>query len=660
MYLGRFIQKDEEVPTLNGNESKAMVDRMSQVFKPFELEDLHAPTQEETWAFTKKRIPILEWGQVISWRSLRADIVAGLTILVMVVPQSMSYADIAGLPLIYGLYSTMLPCFVYGFTGTSRQLAVGPTALISILTNAALDGLLTDEDCPEYANGNNGDQTIGEVCPDAYANLAIMLAFTVGLFQICAAILQLGFIVNFLGHPVISGFTSAAAFLIALTQVKNILGFSIKKSQYIYVTVGEIVNNISETNPVTAVLGFSFIFMMLATKKIVRTYPRFSWLRPLGPLIFCLLGSIIVAAADLDQTQDVEVVGPVPGGLPPAASLDFGQINKLIVPSITITIISYMESIAISKSLAAQHGYEVDSGQELFSLGLTTMFGSFLSGFPVTGSFSRSAVNNSVGAMTQLAGIITGLGVILTLAVLTPIFAYLPKFVLGAIVVSSVVNLFAYEDAIHLWHVKKTDCALWFIAFLGTLFLGILWGLVTAAAVSLVIVIYESVRPQVSLIWRVKGTNYYRSVKQAPSGEWVKGVLIVRFGAPMYFANMSFIRDTIQNLMSEGAKDGARDIEYVVLEMSPVTNIDSSAIHILEDTAKEFKKRNIQLCFANTGNRVERVFERAHFQELIGDEWFHGSTAEAVQQCLRHKRLGDDRTVTKIEEQEDELKEETV
>ncbi|GAB5356975.1 hypothetical protein AAMO2058_000334100 [Amorphochlora amoebiformis] len=516
-------------------------------------------------------------------------------------------------------------------TGNSRQLAVGPTALVAILTNAALDGLLTEEECP---GSNGGSQS--EACPEEFAKLAQLSAFVIGIIQIGAAFFQLGFIVQFLGFPVVSGFTSAAAFLIALTQVRNILGFSIERSQFIYITLGEIFNNIQKTNPVQAVLGFTFFFMLVASKHIARHYKAFSFLRALGPLILCVLASGIVAAANLDETHDVTVIGDVPSGLPPfTGDYQLDKLGRVVGPSITVVILSYMVCIANAKTLAAVHGYEVEPGQELFALGAMNLFGSMFSGFPVTGSFSRSAVANSVGAKTQLFGLVTGIGMLLSLVALTPIFAYLPNFVLGAIVLSSVTSLINYDDAIHLWKVKKTDCFLWFLAFFGTLFLGILVGLAVAAAASLVIVIFESVRPQVSLIWHVKGTDYYRSVKQAPNGEWIKGVLIVRFGAPMYFANMSFIRDTIQSLLEEGQD---QDVKYVVLEMSPVTAIDVSAIHILQDTAKEFQKRGIHLCFANTETRVEKVFTRAGFQKTIGKEWFHRSTASAVAQCLEHKK----------------------
>mmetsp|Transcript_8848 Transcript_8848/g.12184 ORF Transcript_8848/g.12184 Transcript_8848/m.12184 type:complete len:709 (+) Transcript_8848:85-2211(+) len=636
--LGRFSDHEhiEDIPTLDSQNSKAMAGKMNEVIKPLEWEDLRFPTKKESLDFLKRKLPILSWVPMTTKETFRADVVAGFTILVMVVPQGMSYANIVGIPLVYGLYSTMVPCLVYAALGGCRQGAVGPTALVAILTNAAIDGLLTEEECPAFFDGSqSGAQS--EVCPEELAKLASLTAFITGILQIGGSIFQLGFIVQFMAQPVVSGFTSAAAFLIALTQVRNVLGFSIERSQFIYVTVGEISKNIHKTNPINAVLGFSFFFMLRSTSSIAKKYKYFAWLRPLAPLIMCVLGSVIVYAANLDTEHGVEVVGDVPSGLPPFSAPDVSDVGRVIAPSITIVVLSYLVASANAKTLAALNNYEVDAGQELFALGFINFIGSLFSGFPSTISFSRAAVANSVGAKTQLFGAVTGLGMILALVLLTPVFAYLPNFVLGSIVMSSVVNLVAYEDAIELWRTKKSDCLLWFLAFLGTLFLGILNGVLLAVSISLILVIYESVRPQVSLIWRVKGTTTFRSIKQAPNGEWVKSILIVRFGAPMYFANMAYIRDTLYAMIKKGNPE---EIRYLILEMSPVISMDSSALHILEDMAKDFDTRGLQLCFANTGSRVFKLFTKAGFVQKLGEDWFQPSTAGAVSQCLIHQKMG--------------------
>ena len=264
------------------------------------------------------------------------------------------------------------------------------------------------------------------------------------------------------------------------------------------------------------------------------------------------------------------------------AAFDFSRLSTVMSTALSVSVIGYMESIAIAKSLASKHKYEVSAGQELFALGLSNVFGSLTSSYPVTGSFSRSAVNNTTGAKTNFAGIITALVVIIVLVALTKVFQFLPKFCLAAIVIASVTNLVDIKEFRYLWKVKKPDCLLWVLAFLGTLFLGVQNGLLGAVGASLVLVIYESVRPQIAVLWRLPETPIYRNIKQESLGQFVPGVLIVRLGASMYFANVAYIRDHISSLVlqfSEGLCAGA-PVQYVIIEMTPVITIDSSALHV--------------------------------------------------------------------------------
>jgi len=325
-----------------------------------------------------------------------------------------------------------------------------------------------------------------------------------------------------------------------------------------------------------------------------------------------------------------------------------------------------MESIAISKALAAKHKYEIDAGQELLALGVANLLGSFTSAYPVTGSFSRSAVNNQVGAQTQLAGLVTGLLLLLTLVLLTPLFYFLPKYALAAIVIASVTNLVDYNEARHLWKVKKTDCLLWFVAFLGTLFLGVQVGLLLAIGVSLALVIVESVRPQMTVLWRLPNTPIWRNIKQESAGNFVPGVMVVRVGSSMYFANVAFIRDHIQSMIKEfseaanydqdKSKHGANGspitidptsasgqwvtpepVRYIVMEMTPVSSIDSTALHMLEDMHRDLKERGIRLAFSTVGNRVEDTLKRSGLIDKMGAHWIHPSVHSAVQHCVRHR-----------------------
>jgi MFS superfamily sulfate permease-like transporter len=358
---------------------------------------------------------------------------------------------------------------------------------------------------------------------------------------------------------------------------------------------------------------------------------------PLGPLISSVVGILLVFAFKETDDFDVDYVGDIPGGIFPVSVSDWKLENvpKVIPTALSATLIGFMESIAISKHLAALNGYEIEAGQELFALGVSNIAGSFFSCFPVTGSFSRSAVAHQVGAQTQFSGIVTALVMVLTLLLLTPLFHYLPKFALAAIVITSVIPLVAFQEVIRLFHVKKVDCALWVIAFFGVLFIGVLEGIAIAVGLSIVFVIYESARPQMVILWRIPGTSMYRNMKQETSGSFVPNVLILRIGASMYFANGAYIKETILQYVKDLKE--TNPVEYVVLEMTAVVTIDSTAIKVIEDIVGQLRSRGVGVAFAMVGRRVEATMQKAKLKEEIGEHWFLPTVDEAVQYCLRRQ-----------------------
>jgi len=563
----------------------------------------------------------------------------------------------------------VIPIITYAFLGTSRQLAVGPVAMVSLLVNVGLADQLTETECPAYfaqANDTSIDKsdwvTQSELCPDAYAELAILTSLVVGVFQTLASFLRLGFLVSFLGHPVVSGFTSGAAIIIGLSQLKDFFGFSIPKSQFVYETLGHLFDKIDQTKPTTLLMGLTWWFMLWGARKLAVKYKKLAWLRACAPLIVCTIGIFVGANwpelggcsfdyCDPTAKKQKYIVGDIPSGFPPwSGSFDFGKLSKVLSTALSASLIGYMESIAISKSLAAKHKYELSAGQELFALGVANIFGAFTSSYPVTGSFSRTAVNNMVGCKTNLSGAVTGVLVMLILLVLTAPFKFLPKFCLAAIVVSSVTNLIDYNEAIHLWKIKKADFCLWVLAFLGTLFLGVQNGLLVAIGASLVIVIYESVRPQISVLWRLPETPIYRSIKQESLGQFVPGTLIVRLGSSMYFANVAYIRDHIWKLVREfsGGEEGLpsaaltkQPVRYIIMEMTPVTTVDSTAVHMLEDMNRDLKERGIRVAYATVSTRVEKTLRLSGSIEKIGAHWFFPSVHAAVQFCSQHQQKGE-------------------
>eukprot|EP00927_Polykrikos_kofoidii_P023178 TRINITY_DN2141_c0_g1_i8.p1 TRINITY_DN2141_c0_g1~~TRINITY_DN2141_c0_g1_i8.p1 ORF type:complete len:657 (-),score=119.26 TRINITY_DN2141_c0_g1_i8:47-1909(-) len=467
----------------------------------------------------------------------------------------------------------------------------------------------------------------------------MLTAAIVGLMQIVASVLKLGFLVSFLGHPVTSGFTSGAAVIIGLSQLKYILGFDIEKSQFLTESLRNIFKGIGQTKAAPLICGIITLMFLVVNKHVSRKYKQLAMLGPIGPLVCCVVGSILMVAwPDLKNAPfHVSYVGDVPSGLMPfsAHRFDFSRLPDVIPTAVTSCLIGYMESIAIAKNLAAKHGYEIDAGQEMLGLGLANFVGSVFSSYPVAGSFSRSAVNNSTGALSQMSGLLTALMLFLILLFLTPLFFYLPKFVLAAVVMSSVIPLVAYGEAAKLWRIKKADFLLWVVAFLGTLFLGVLRGILVAVGLSLLIVIFESARPQISVLWRIPGTSIYRSMKQESSGVFIPNVFICRIGSSMYFANASFIRDILVGYI--GDLEDVSPIEYVVLEMTSVISMDSTAAHLLHDLVHDFRARGIQVGFAMIGNRVEKTMRKAGLTDFIGEHWFHCTVDDAVHYCLKHQ-----------------------
>jgi high affinity sulfate transporter 1 len=442
-----------KLPIVSSAESEALREKLVQKaptgLHQMTLRNLSVPgldalrTTFVAWLF--RVFPILTWAREMTKSSIWADVIAGITVGVVLIPQSMSYADIAGLQYRYGLYAGFLPTIVYALMGTSRQLAVGPVAMVSLLVNAGLEGQLTAAQCPAMycPDGKDNVETcypsfdenirasgtapigVPYECGAEYAKLAFVLSFLVGFIQLGAGVLRAGYLVSFLSHPVVSGFTSGAAVIIGLSQVKYILGYDVPKSQYIYVSLENIFADIKDIKPLNFCLGTAWLLILIGFKKGSARYPKNRFLKTMktiGPLTMCVICIAMMYAAPVLKTKyHVKVVGKVPGGLDGiwSGDFEFNSMSKLVGAAISISVIGFMESIAISKALAVQHGYKLQDSQELVALGAANVVGSLFSAYPVTGSFSRSAINTNTGAQTALSGIVTALIMLLTITCIT-------------------------------------------------------------------------------------------------------------------------------------------------------------------------------------------------------------------------------------------------
>ena len=374
----------------------------------------------QDWA--ESAIPMVTWLKTYDWRRcLLSDIISGLTVGVMIVPQSMSYAKLAGLPVEYGLYSSLVPVYAYAFFGTSRQLAVGPVALISLLLNTGLTLVMENNDMtPE----NTENYT------EIYGTLAIQTSFLVGVCYILMGVFRLGFITILLSHAVVSGFTSAAAIIIGMTQLKYVFGYDIPSDKSLHKMLYNIFKDIEKFNWRTFLLGFTCVAFLLGLKNIVKKYPKLYYFRALGPLIVTVVTIVLQATVDL-EAQGIGIVGTIPRGLPSfsggdaVAIEDIGQLSRVVI---SIVVVGFMESIAIAQQLAGKHNYEIDSSKELVGLGAANLCAGLFSGYPLTGSFSRSAVNNEAGAKSGISSIVTATLVGVVLLLLTPVFELLVRF----------------------------------------------------------------------------------------------------------------------------------------------------------------------------------------------------------------------------------------
>lgn len=551
----------------------------------------------------KQYLPILNWIKQYQRVDFKSDLNAGMTTAVMLVPQAMAYAMLAGLPPIMGLYASTIPLFIYAVFGTSRQLAVGPVAIISIMTAASVSA-------------------VAESGTDAYVTYAIALALMVGIIQFAMGAARFGFLVNFLSHPVITGFTSAAALIIGFSQLKHLMGIDIQRTHLIHEILLNAWNKISETNLITLSIGVLSIVALLALKKWKPLFP--------GALVVVITSTLSVWFFDLHE-YGVKIVGDVPAGLPLPSlpAFNWEMASTLIPAAIAISMVSFMESISVAKAIARKKKYNIDANQELIGLGLANIVASLFKGFPVTGGFSRTAVNNQAGAKTNIATIITASVIIVVLLFLTPLFYYLPKAVLAAIIMTAVYTLIDFAEVKHLYQVKRTDLALLTLTFFGTLSLGIEEGIILGVAASLLWFVVKTTRPHSAILGRLPNTKIYRNVKNHPEAEIDDGVLILRVDAQFYFGNVNFLKEFISTEISNCVNSP----KVIVIEAASINQLDSSADASLQEIKEDLNERGIDLFFANVKGPVMEVMQKSGFDKLLGKDHFFMDLHSAVLQA---------------------------
>jgi SulP family sulfate permease len=527
--------------------------------------------------------------------TLYSDLIAGLSIAVIVIPQGLAYAMIAGLPPIYGLYAALVPQFIHGIMGTSRHPAVGPVALDSLVVAIALGALSLSG--------------IGEVVA-----AAIFLATMVGILQITMGLLQMGVLANYLSRPVISGFTSAAAIIIGLNQVEHLLGLQIESSNQIQKMLLSVAQNFNETHLITVVVGLSAMSLILVTKKYFSKFP--------SSLLVSVFGVLLIWSTRWDL-HGVEIVGHIPAGLPNFDLFTVSpELMRDMLPfALTLAVIGYVEIISITKELEEQ-----EPNKELMALGTANLVGSFFQSYTVSASFSRSAVKFQSGALTGMTAVFSASIVGLTLLFFTSLFFYLPIAVLAGIIMVAVIRLINIRYAIDLYKTRRDEFFLLLITCLLTLFVGISQGILIGTLLSLLLMVIRTSKPHYAILAKVSGTNYYKNISRFETDANIDdNILILRFDAQLFFGNRDYFRKIVFEEIEKKP-----NLKGFILVARGITYVDSSGLSTLSAMIKSFQQKGILFMVAGSIGPTRDLLQKSKLTDLIQEKNMFAKTADAV------------------------------
>ncbi|KAL6500515.1 Sulfate transporter 3.1 [Orobanche hederae] len=568
--------------------------------------------------------PILEWGPRYTCQFFRADLIAGITIASLAIPQGISYARLANLPPVLGLYSSFVPPLIYAVMGSSRDLAVGTVAVGSLLMASML-----------------GDVVKPLEDPTLYLHLAFTATFFAGLFEVGLGIFRLGFIVDFLSHATIVGFMGGAATVVCLQQLKGVLGLDhFTHATDIISVMRSVFSQTHKWRWESAVLGCVFLFYLLLSRYYSKKKPKLFWISAMAPLTSVILGSILVYLTHAEK-HGVQVIGHLKKGINPLSfmhlNFDSRYLTTAIKTGIVTGVISLAEGIAVGRSFAMFKNYHIDGNKEMIAFGMMNIAGSFSSCYLTTGPFSRSAVNFNAGCKTAVSNVVMALAVMITLLVLTPLFHYTPLVVLSSIIIAAMLGLIDYDTAIHLWRVDKFDFLVCMSAYIGVVFASIEVGLVMAIGLSILRVLLFVARPRTLVLGNIPDSKVFRSVDHYQNAHSVPGILILEIDAPIYFANSNYLRERISRWIDD-EEDRVKScteigLQYVILDMSAVGNIDTSGISMLDEVMKIVDRRGLKLALSNPGAEVMKKLNKSNFLERMGQEWIFLTVEDAVGAC---------------------------
>ena len=533
---------------------------------------------------------------------LRSDVLAGLTVGAVAVPASLAMAELAGVPVVFGLYGTLLPLAVYGLLGSSRQLVIGPDSTLAALTAVTVAPLAVVD---------------GVADPTRYVALTAALALTMGLLLFAAGVLRLGFVADFFGKPVLLGYINGVALIVIASQLGKLFGITVDVDEF-FPILREVISELGDSSGPTVVLSAVLLAVAVAVKRFLPVVPP--------SLVVLALALAVAALVDL-EARDIAVVGEVEGGLPSLGLPDvrIGDFVDLLLPAAAFSLVAFADLIGTVRTFAQRHGYEVDPNRELTASGAANVVGGLTGAFPVSSSNSRSAVNDAVGAKSQGAVIVAAALVAIFLLFAMPLIEPLPKAALGVIIVVAAAGLVNVRSIWRLRHVRPAETGLALVAFGGVLVFGVVGGVAVAIALSIGVFLYRAARPHDAVLGRVGDVDGYHDIERWPGAEVVPGLLVYRFDAPPFFVNAEFLRKRVLALA-----DAAVDLEWLVLNAEAWTYLDATAIDTLWQLHADLGKRGITLCFARLKGRQREIFEETGLTAAIGADRFFPTVRAAV------------------------------
>uniref|UniRef100_A0A6B2L0D9 STAS domain-containing protein n=1 Tax=Arcella intermedia TaxID=1963864 RepID=A0A6B2L0D9_9EUKA len=551
---------------------------------------------------------------------LQGDIVAGITSGVFVIPQSMAYSLLIGIPPKFGLYSALFPAILYSIMGGCGQMAFGPVAILSLLLNTAL-------------------QTYPDASIEEKVGLCVFLSLMMGITLLLMGVMKFGFITTFLSQPVLSGFTSAAIVIILINQLKLILGVHPPQSPFPLVNLYRQVTTLQEEGFkwATILLALGIIIFNLISKYLIVNIPKTKIPFP-GAVISVIFGVLLIIIVP-DLADTIEVVGPVPEGIPvpkfPISWFAYERFGFLVNTFLVMALLAFLEMITVGKIYATQNGITLDPNTELVAGGVANIVGSFFQCFPTSGGFGRTPVNASAGARTQLTAMISCVVVAIVILSITSLFSHLPKTVLAGIISVAVISLFDIEQAKYLWQVNKSEFGLMMITFFVTLGIGPQFGIFISVVLSLLLVLFRSSRPGFAILGRLPGTAVYRSIVDYPEAICIPGIILFQFHSPIYFMNAIYLKRKLaytENILSTHHKTSS-----IIIDAQAITSVDSVGINVLREIVKTYKEKGIEIFFSALAGRAEKALSRAGLREQIGDDHFFPRLHDAIRFILTNQ-----------------------